>query len=93
MDEDCELVQLFITAEDIDDELKPENIPARDLLLCLENLYLHKYVHGGKNFTPHSLSTNKKKIMNANVRPANIRQTAKDIDGVSEGFVHKIIKL
>ena len=46
MDEDRELAQLYITAEDIDDELKPEIIPARDLLLCLENLYLRKYVHG-----------------------------------------------
>ena len=46
MDEDCELARLFITTKDIDDELKLENIPARGLLLCLENLYLHKYVHG-----------------------------------------------
>ena len=29
--------------------------------------------------------------MNAKARPANIRQTAKEIDGVSEGFVRTII--
>ena len=46
--EDHELAQLYITAEDIDDELKPESIPTRGLLLCIENQYLRKYVYGGK---------------------------------------------
>ena len=32
----------------------------------------------------------KKKIMNAKARPANIRQVSKEIDGVSEGFVHTV---
>ena len=67
MDEGCELARLYIIAEDIDDELKPENNPVRGLLLCLENLYHHKYVHRGKDFTPHSRSTNMKHIVNSKV--------------------------
>ena len=90
-DEDREIAQLYITEEDIDDDFRPEDISARDLLQCLEKLYLRKYVHGGKDFTPHSRSTDKKEIMNAKARPANIRQTAKEIDGVSEGFVRTVI--
>ena len=50
-------------------------------------LYLRKYVHGGNDFTPHSRSTDKKEIMNAKARPANIRQVGQEMDGVSEGFV------
>ena len=37
MDEDYALAQLSITEEDIDDDFKLEDIPARDLLSCLEN--------------------------------------------------------
>ena len=37
MDEDYALAQLYITEEDIDYDFKPEAIPARDLLSCLEN--------------------------------------------------------
>ena len=76
-DEDRAIAQLYITEEDIDDDFKLEAIPARDLLSCLENLYLRKYVHGGKDFSPHSRLTTKKEIMNAKTRPANIRQIAK----------------
>ena len=90
-DEDRALAQLYITEEDIDDDFKLEAIPARDLLSCLENLYLRRYVHGGKDFTPHSRSTDKKEIMNAKAKPANIRQVGKEMDGVSEGFVRTII--
>ena len=90
-DEDRAIAQLYITEEDIDDDFKLEAIPARDLLSCLENLYLRKYVHGGKDFTPHSRSTDKKEIMNAKARPANIRQVGQEMDGVSEGFVRTII--
>ena len=92
IDEDHELVQLYITAEDIDDELKLGNIPTRDFLLCLENLYIRKFVYRGKDFTPHSLSTNKKKIMNVKSNPANIHQVAKEIDSVNEGlFVQQLM--
>ena len=90
-DDDRAIAQLYITKEDIDDNFRPEDISARDLLQCLENLYLRKYVHGGKDFTPHSRSTDKKEIMNTKARPANIRQVGKEIDGVSEGFVRTII--
>ena len=37
MDEDRALAQLYITEEDIDDDFKLEDIPAKDLLSCLEN--------------------------------------------------------
>ena len=37
MDEDRALAQLYITEEDIDDDFRLEDIPARDLLSCLEN--------------------------------------------------------
>ena len=90
-DEDRAIAQLYITEEDIDADFKLEAIPARDLLSCLENLYLRRYVHGGKDFTPHSRSTHKKEIMNAKAKPANIRQVGKEMDGVSEGFVRTII--
>ena len=53
-DEDRALAQLYITEEDIDADFKLEAIHARDLLSCLEKLYLRGYVHGGKDFTPHS---------------------------------------
>ena len=78
---------MYITEEDIDDDFKLEAIPARDLLSCLEILNLRKFVHGGNDFTLHSRSTDKKEIMNAKARPANIRQVGKEMDGVSEGFV------
>ena len=90
-DDDRAIAQLYITKEDIDDNFRPEDISARDLLQCLENLYLRKYVHGGKDFTPHSRSTDKKEIMNTKARPANIRQVGKEMDGVSEGSVRTII--
>ena len=90
-DEDRAIAQLYITEEDIDDDFKLEAIPARDLLSCLEKLYLRRYVHEGKDFTPHSRSTDKKEIMNAKARPANIRQVGQEMDGVSEGFVRTII--
>ena len=61
------------------------------MLSCLENLYLRKYVHGGKDFTPHSRSTDKKEIMNAKARPANIHQVGKEMDGLNEGSVRTII--
>ena len=90
-DDDRAITRLYITKEDIDDNFRPEDISARDLLQCVENLYLRKYVHGGKDFTPHSRSADKKEIMNAKARPANIRQVGKEMDGVSEGFVRTII--
>ena len=86
-DEDRAIAQLYITKEDIDDDFRQEDISARDLLQCLENLYLREYVHGGKDFSPHSRSTTKKEIMNAKTRPANIRQVVKEIYDMSERFV------
>ena len=82
---------MYITEEDIDDDFRPEDIPARDLLSCLEILYLRRYVHGGNDFTPHSRSTDKKEIMNAKARPANIRQVGQEMDGVSNRFVRDLI--
>lgn len=90
-DEDRMVAKLYITEEDFEDSIRPELIPARDLLHCLTCLYLRKYVHGGKNFTMFSRSTKDSTVLNGKSRPANIHQASLEFAYVSESFVRSIV--